>query len=600
MTIPFPSSPSETSDASISGPLDALYERARGMGEPFLERHEERLRDLRTAVHDGLHEALADLRRQTVEISGDEPTCRRIVDLATAYAERWLWTFRDVPLWAVALEADDDELPRRVAACGLVLITTRAVGDLLDRHFHPRSGRSSTLVLLEQDADGVGDPVDSGQLLVAGLLLCFAGLDRLLDPATVADPGALPRRLLATARRVVLGMALENEARTASSSLDGSDDWRCLYAAVDPDHRSPLYPLLERLHAVAVAVERANPGTDPGRLAQELLSLGEAADQLPPSPRAVILLRLAEILDEARRLGLLVEKPPISEAASEPLLASFIDLPTVVERFGRQALEDVPCPVCGEVEHHRVLEKHGFPVVRCRRCRHGYVTPRLSGELREQIDDRGDETFLDAQRLYAGFVCRQLAERASGRRLLDIGFGQGHLIQAARAFGFETYGVERSADAVAELAPHLGRRLHRAGEPDEPLPWGGFDVVVLSHVLEHFADPATALVRAREACHAGGLLYVAVPDLDALQFRVFGKHWEVINPVVHYQYFTAASLTRLLERCGFSVAARLDLPPLPAELRPPRWMELFRRLGGNDSGELAMLARVAEPQAEGS
>src|SRR5262249_53146515 len=125
----------------------------------------------------------------------------------------------------------------------------------------------------------------------------------------------------------------------------------------------------------------------------------------------------------------------------------------------------------------------------------------------------------------------------------------------------------------------------------DTIPWDSFDVVVMSHILEHLPDPMATLKQLRAIMNPGGLLYVAVPDMQSLQFRVFGKRWDVINPLVHYQYFNEQSLSRLLRDCGFVDLDRVKHPVAPKELAP-RWVQAVRRLGGTDSGELAILAQV--------
>ncbi len=91
----------------------------------------------------------------------------------------------------------------------------------------------------------------------------------------------------------------------------------------------------------------------------------------------------------------------------------------------------------------------------------------------------------------------------------------------------------------------------------------------------------------------GGVLYVAAPDIESLQFRVFGNRWDAINPVAHYHFFCENSLSKLLVDCGFEIIGRARHPPLRGKGQT-RWMRLFRQLGGDESGELAMLARVPD------
>jgi hypothetical protein len=83
---------------------------------------------------------------------------------------------------------------------------------------------------------------------------------------------------------------------------------------------------------------------------------------------------------------------------------------------------------------------------------------------------------------------------------------------------------------------------------------------------------------------------LAVPDADSLQLRMLGRHWEAVSPVLRWHYFGRESLERLLADCGFAVVEWVEPSPPPAALAAP-WMQLFRRLGCPEAGELAVLAR---------
>jgi SAM-dependent methyltransferase len=90
--------------------------------------------------------------------------------------------------------------------------------------------------------------------------------------------------------------------------------------------------------------------------------------------------------------------------------------------------------------------------------------------------------------------------------------------------------------------------------PDDIVP-ASYDLVVLSHVLEHVPEPETVVRPAAEALQIGGMLYVEAPyerviaaapksrDLAALK-----RHWHE-----HINFYTEDSLRALLARCGLEV-----------------------------------------------
>jgi SAM-dependent methyltransferase len=204
--------------------------------------------------------------------------------------------------------------------------------------------------------------------------------------------------------------------------------------------------------------------------------------------------------------------------------------------------------------------------------------------------------FFEMERLNAAVVCDLVAEHCQGRRWLHYGLGGGHLLREAIARGVQAYAADESTDALEALRPVLGRRLWQAGPSSGQLagelPWGPHDAVLLQHTAELFRDPRNALERASRALRPRGLLYLAVPDADSLQLRMLGRHWEAVSPVLRWHYFGRESLERLLSDCGFAFVEWIEPPPPPASLAAP-WMPLFRRLGGSEAGELAVLARRA-------
>jgi hypothetical protein len=77
-----------------------------------------------------------------------------------------------------------------------------------------------------------------------------------------------------------------------------------------------------------------------------------------------------------------------------------------------------------------------------------------------------------------------------------------------------------------------------------------YDVVVARHVLEHMADPSSAVGAIHRLLTPGGIAYVAVPNIGAPESALPG--WSGYQPY-HLHYFTPARLRALFERGGFVV-----------------------------------------------
>jgi SAM-dependent methyltransferase len=627
--------------------LDALHQACAGNASRFKADRGEQIDSYRRLISAGIDDALAHLQTEMSELSAGNEVVQQVGEQMSAYVAWMQWSLWDLPVLAVALDADPDEFRDAVSACGLTYIAIRAFDDVIDQHFTYK-GRRETL--LGTVSATYGDAQQArGLSTLAGLLLCFEGLGRLASPGTSAA-AARAAGVLGSLRRAVIGAMMEytpqshwsDEAYVRMVRLKNVDYWRALYSAIDPHRRSPLYPFLEHYYEVAQYlndvedydddVRRGQPnllalrahagnGTrgcrpvdDPrpwavsveieAMLAERVLALGTVAEQLPALERVVAETKLAGLLDDAEAMGLFADAAGgdgVRDAGERVQLYPFSELSDVIQQAGSQEIVEVPCGACGSKDRHELFSKQGFRFHRCRECSHVYVSPRISADLQAEIlaafdGDGCSDKYLEVQRIYAERICDLLRQRTPGARLLDVGFGRGYLMQMAQVYGFEVHGLDGSAARVEPMRPLFGDRVAHAVVGRDPLLWDSFDVVVLSHVLEHLADPRGALADLASIMNPGGWVYIAVPDVDSMDYKIFGKHWDVVNPLVHLHYFTYDSISRVLDSAGFEDVQRIRHPHLRDEVSP-RWMRLMRQLGGSDSSELTVLAKLPDDPA---
>ena len=95
-------------------------------------------------------------------------------------------------------------------------------------------------------------------------------------------------------------------------------------------------------------------------------------------------------------------------------------------------------------------------------------------------------------------------------------------------------------------------QIHTGTIESAPFPPGAFDLVLMSHSLEHFSSPVEALRRIRRFLKEDGLLVIHVPNVHSLEFKLFGRWWFQLDPPRHFYHFDRASLTAALAKAGFS------------------------------------------------
>ena len=166
---------------------------------------------------------------------------------------------------------------------------------------------------------------------------------------------------------------------------------------------------------------------------------------------------------------------------------------------------------------------------------HGYLNWRF-GMRRTPSNKLGALVFsiIEPLRLKLDYYGRHLTRRRFPKpgRLLDVGCGNGAFLMRAREMGWDVTGCEPDAKAVA--ACHAQGLDVIQGDVFSPaLDGHRFDVVTISHVLEHVADPRALLNRAHMLLRPGGVLWVAVPNPGSLGLRFFGAAWRGLHAPFH-------------------------------------------------------------------
>jgi len=136
--------------------------------------------------------------------------------------------------------------------------------------------------------------------------------------------------------------------------------------------------------------------------------------------------------------------------------------------------------------------------------------------------------------------------------ILDVGCGAGSFVAQGARLGLRARGVDIDDNAIAR-ARAAGLDCHTATAAEVAAEGGVFDIVRLSHVLEHLPDPAGTLAALKGILAPGGRLLLALPNTGGLLAELYGSDWFQLDVPRHLWGFSTRSVTTLLERCGFHV-----------------------------------------------
>jgi SAM-dependent methyltransferase len=201
-----------------------------------------------------------------------------------------------------------------------------------------------------------------------------------------------------------------------------------------------------------------------------------------------------------------------------------------------------------------------FTIVRCRRCDLARTAPAPS---EKELDGYYPKGYHSTTKRYRGGMDRVLSlvhrsrirsiERLLGGNgsVLDIGCGPGVLINQMRSRGWRVQGTERSPSAARQARDVFHLDVSAVDVEDLVAAGATYDAVVLWHVAEHLHAPRETVRGIARLLRPGGVLLIAVPNFGSPEARIGRAGWFHLDVPRHLVHFTRATLTAILEDCGF-------------------------------------------------
>jgi 2-polyprenyl-3-methyl-5-hydroxy-6-metoxy-1,4-benzoquinol methylase len=246
-------------------------------------------------------------------------------------------------------------------------------------------------------------------------------------------------------------------------------------------------------------------------------------------------------------------------------LQKIYDVPAIADEASPRAISaSSPCPLC---EIHDAQRLYLIPdvekqIVVCTTCGIGRIDPLPTAEeliafypsdYYGSLGQKFDSVVEKLLAIVSQRQIRRIGDRVpAGGRILDVGCGRGMLAKALVEAGFSLSGTDFSIDATRGIDRRIDLRicasLGEAGfEPES------FDAIVIWHVFEHLVDPRAELDQITSLLKPGGRLFIAVPNFESFQARIFGPDWFHLDPPRHLYQFTERGLRAMLERNDFEI-----------------------------------------------
>lgn len=230
---------------------------------------------------------------------------------------------------------------------------------------------------------------------------------------------------------------------------------------------------------------------------------------------------------------------------------------------GAYSLEDVAC-LCGAKNDRLVatVDRYRTPhsTVLCLRCGLLRTNPRWSSAAymdfyTNHYRDLYERTDHDPAKYYAAqlkrageranFILQHCSPKRSRPAVLEIGCGGGWNLQPFQELGWTAAGWDFDKGYLA-VGRARGLDLRHGSLEDAVTRNERFELIIMSHVLEHLLDPVTALRKLRNILTPQGALYIEVPSL----FNV-GTDLLRYFQNAHTYSFVPETLTRVMQSGGY-------------------------------------------------
>lgn len=225
--------------------------------------------------------------------------------------------------------------------------------------------------------------------------------------------------------------------------------------------------------------------------------------------------------------------------------------------------EDIRCCACGNQQADRFTlkyEKENFAVVTCDVCTMHFIPPYYRKKIsytqykNEDVTKavRAGNNWIKVQRHKLRF--RFIQRFINRGDLFDLGAGWGHFMLAGKELGYNVYGVEISEQPYLYCVNDLKLPVDHIDFFQMDEKHKQFDLITMWDVLEHIDQANPFLAKCAALTKPGGYLFLQVPQIDSYFAKRHKDQWKMMG-LDHVNYFSKATITRILKNNGYEVVA---------------------------------------------
>ena len=226
------------------------------------------------------------------------------------------------------------------------------------------------------------------------------------------------------------------------------------------------------------------------------------------------------------------------------------------------------CIICGSHDiKDYIVDYRKINISICRECDFQFMNPQYTNnylsEYYSTYTTAEDYDHVKESLLYGHDYYFSLIEKyVDAGNLLDIGCGNGHLLNAAIKRGWTGQGYDVDKESTHITAKRLDLKVYHgdffSNHYDE-----NYDLITMHQVLEHLKEPNKYLKKTHSLIKKDGYIFIAVPNIKSLSNKLkfsleqlglrkknVGKYYDSSH---HVLYFEPKTLKNILKNNGFKI-----------------------------------------------
>jgi len=229
------------------------------------------------------------------------------------------------------------------------------------------------------------------------------------------------------------------------------------------------------------------------------------------------------------------------------------------------------CPLCrAENINFHFKDFRDVDIFKCATCLVQFMNPQYSNDYLDKfyanyINDSDIYTRMKFSRQQYSdyFSIIEKHVRIDSRSLLDIGCGDGLLLNTASKYKWNAEGYDVDRETVERVKKRIGLPVYSGDFFNIEWRSNYYNLVTMHQVLEHLKNPRKYLEQVHELLSEGGLLFIASPNINSLSARIkfwleskglrkknIGSYYDTDH---HLVYFCPKVLSSLLKQLGYDV-----------------------------------------------